>query len=183
MKIKGYTATPFFIYLIKFLGVLCILYFGTTFIVGLTVPGGYYSPFIAQYLNYPDWLGISLLKGARLLLSMLGYTSELLGHDVLRLQGGKSILLAFPCLGYGIMSFWAAFVFANTGTALKKAGWILGGWLALWLINVIRIALLLISLEKHWPIPFGFSYHTQFNIVAYLLIFIMMWVYDRYRRG
>ena len=34
---------------------------------------GYYSPFVAHYLNYIDWLRTSLLLTSKGLLSLLGY--------------------------------------------------------------------------------------------------------------
>lgn len=83
------------------------------------------------------------------------------------------------CVGYGVYSFWIAFVAANSGKPLKKALWIVSGVVALWLINVIRITLFLVAINKGWPMPLGINHHTWFNIVAYLLIFLLMWLYDR----
>jgi exosortase/archaeosortase family protein len=78
-----------------------------------------------------------------------------------------------------VYSFWIAFVAANKGKLSKKILWIVCGVLALWLINVIRITLFLTSINKGWPMPLGIDHHTWFNIFAYLLIFVMIWMYDR----
>ena len=83
------------------------------------------------------------------------------------------------CVGYGVYSFWIAFVAANTGTFLKKTIWIVAGLIGLWFINVIRITLFLTSINKGWPMPLGLDHHTWFNIFAYLLIFGMIWWYDK----
>ena len=83
------------------------------------------------------------------------------------------------CVGYGVYSFWIAFVAANSGTLGKKIGWIILGVFILWFINVIRITLFLVAINKGWPMPLGINHHTWFNIVAYAMIFILIWLYDR----
>ena len=83
------------------------------------------------------------------------------------------------CVGYGVYSFWIAFVAANRGSLAKKLAWISLGLLALWLINDIRITLFLLAINKGWPMPLGIDHHTWFAIFAYLLIFILIALYDR----
>jgi exosortase/archaeosortase family protein len=87
--------------------------------------------------------------------------------------------MVYSCIGYGVMSFWVAFIFANKGTFKKKFLWISGGILVLWIINVLRVSLLLLAINKNWKIPLGWDHHTWFNIVAYSLIFLMILLYDR----
>jgi len=83
------------------------------------------------------------------------------------------------CVGYGVYSFWIAYVAANAGTVLKKMGWIISGLLILWFINVIRITLFLVAINKGWPMPLGIDHHTWFTIAAYGMIFILIWLYDK----
>jgi len=97
----------------------------------------------------------------------------------IRIIGGRGVIIAMSCVGYGVYSFWIAFVAANKGKWLKKTIWILVGVLALWFINAIRITLFLTAINKGWPMPLGIDHHTWFNIFAYLLIFFMIWLYDR----
>lgn len=98
---------------------------------------------------------------------------------LLRIKGGRAIIIAMSCVGYGVYSFWIAFVAANTGTFWKKMRWIIIGLLILWFINVIRITLFLLSINKGWPMPLGLDHHTWFTIVAYGMIFILIWLYDK----
>ncbi len=167
------------IYILKFVGAFCILYFGTLAIEGLSAPGGYYRPFIHHYLDYVTWLRNSLMYTSKFILSIFGYDCYIGGPTSLRLTGGRGINIGYDCLGYGVMSFWIAFVFANKGSFKKKMIWILGGCFILWIINIIRLCLMLISTNNNWSFPFGFDNHTWFNIVAYLIIFLLMWWYDR----
>lgn len=98
---------------------------------------------------------------------------------MLRIRGGRAIIIAMSCVGYGVYSFWIAFVAANTGTFWKKTRWIFIGLLMLWFINVIRITLFLLAINKGWPMPLGIDHHTWFTIVAYGMIFILIWLYDK----
>ena len=56
------------LYITKFASTFWIYYFGILAIIGLAAPVGYYSLFIAHYLNYVDWLRASLLDEAKGLL-------------------------------------------------------------------------------------------------------------------
>jgi exosortase/archaeosortase family protein len=115
-------------------------------------------------------------------LHLFGYEAYQSDHIHLSLVGGNSVQLVYSCLGYGVISFWLAFVFANNGSWKKKAAWMLGGTAALYIINVIRISLTLLSNSRKWHFPFGWDNHTWFNIAAYGAIFLMIWFYDRNQR-
>lgn len=151
----------------------------TLAVIGLAAPGGYYSPFIAHYLDYVTWLKNSLLNASSFLLSLFHIQTQREPGFYLRIKGGVGIIVAYDCVGYGVYSFWIAFVGANAGTLRKKATWIMGGLLSLWLINVVRITLFLLSINRGWPMPFGIDHHTWFNIAAYTLIFVLILAYDR----
>lgn len=97
----------------------------------------------------------------------------------MRITGGRGIIIAMDCVGYGVYSFWIAFVAANSGSFTRKLKWIFFGVLVLWLINDIRITLFLVAINKGWPMPLGLDHHTWFNIFAYLFIFLMIWWYDK----
>lgn len=98
---------------------------------------------------------------------------------LIRITGQRGVFIAMDCVGYGVFSFWIAFVAANSGNFWKKVKWIVFGVLALWFINDIRITLFLVAINKGWPMPLGLDHHTWFNIFAYLLIFTMIWRYDK----
>ena len=168
-----------FIYLAKFVGAFCVLYFGTLAIIGLSAPENRYSPFVAHYLNFIPAFRSSLMYGTKIFLSLFGYETYMASDVVIRMVNGGAVQMVYACLGYGVTSFWLAFVFANRGSWKKKALWMLGGATALWIINVFRISLVLLASSKHWGIPLGWDHHTWFNIVAYIMIFTMMWLYDR----
>jgi len=168
------------IYIAKFIGAFCVLYFGTLAIEGLASPEGkYYSAFIDKYFDYVSWLRSSLTYGSKLMVSVFGYPTELLSPTVLQIKGGRGVNIGYDCLGYGVISFWIAFVFANSGSWKRKLAWMLSGALVLWIINVLRISLVLVAVNRNWKFPLGWDHHDWFNIVSYLAIFTMIWVYDK----
>lgn len=179
---KNLTVTPLtrklIIYLLKFIISFCILYYGTLAIIGLSAPGGYYNKFIADHLNFVDWLRYSLLVSAKFILSLFGYTIKFMDKYVIRMENGSGIRMVYSCVGYGVMSFWGAFIFANTGSWKKKVKWICGGWLLIWGINVARVCLIILAVNKNWSMPLGFDHHTWFNIAAYGCIFVLIYFYD-----
>ena len=170
---------PFFIYLLKFTAIFCILYFGTLVVIGLAAPIGWYSPFVHHYFDYVSWLKNSLVSATKFILSLFSIQTYKEPGFALTYPGGKAVIIAMDCVGYGVYSFWVAFVAANKGKVVKKIIWITGGLLALWFINVVRITLVLVAINKEWTMPLGIDHHTWFTVSAYLLIFFMIWLYDR----
>jgi exosortase/archaeosortase family protein len=83
------------------------------------------------------------------------------------------------CVGYGVYSFWAAYVIAGDDSIGRKIKWVTGGLLLLWAINVIRISGVLVAINRHWAMPLGIDHHTWFNIFAYAAIFGMMYFFER----
>ena len=155
------------------------MFFGTKAIIGLTVPGGYYSPFLAEYFNYPSLLRYSLLNGTRLLVALFGFDAYLRDAYHVTMVNGRGVHLVYACLGYGLLSFWIAFIFANNGSFYKKIKWLVVGCSIIWLINVIRISLVLIATNQQWALPLTLEHHTLFNIIVYACIFLMIWLFQR----
>ena len=170
---------PFLVYLLKFAVIFCVLYFGTLAVIGLASPVGWYSPFVDHHMDYVSWLKNSLINASKFILSIFSIPTVKEPGFMLSYPHGRAVIIAMDCVGYGVYSFWVAFVVANKGKSIRKLMWVVGGLLALWFINTIRITLVLVAINKGWPMPLGIDHHTWFNICAYLLIFLMIWLYDR----
>ena len=166
-------------YLFKFIAVFGICYLGTFAIIGLAAPGGFYSPFIDHHLDYVSWIKNSLIYATGFILSWFNIHTHTEFNFLIRINGGRGVYIARDCVGFGVYSFWIAFVVANSGTIIKKVKWIVAGLLSLWLINVTRITLFLVAINKGWPMPLGIDHHTWFIIFAYALIGILIFCYDK----
>ena len=166
-------------YFVKFFGSFIIFFYGTEALIGITAPGGLYVGFIDNYLNYINWLRSSLMHATAGVVSLFGYHAFLENAYVLRLTEGGAIKMVYSCIGYGVMSFWGAFIFANKLEFWKKMQWMAGGLLAIWIVNVARVALMVIAISHRWTSPFDLNNHTLFNIAAYSVIFTMIFLFDR----
>jgi exosortase/archaeosortase family protein len=165
---------------VKFILLFLLFYLGSFALIGVTAPGGYYIPFIAKYLDYISWLKITLIKGASVVAALFGYTTVEEPGFILRVKGGLEIFIARDCVGFGVMSFWAAFVLATAMHSLKqKIFWLLTGLFLLWLINVIRIGLFLVARNRAWDMPLSLDHHTWFTIFAYGAILLMIYIFER----
>ena len=170
----------FIIYLIKFISIFCFLYFGTMAVIGLVSPGGvYYFSFLDKYFNYISWLRSSLLFAVKQLFSFINIAVYNRDKYTITILNGSSVHIVYSCLGYGVMSFWAAFVLANDGTIFKKISWLFLGLFVIWVINVFRLFLFLLAHNNKWSIPFGLDHHTLFTVFAYCGIFIMIYFFDK----
>ncbi len=150
--------------------------------IGITTPGGYYVAFAGKYMDYISGFRNLLLNSSKLLLQAIGYDVYLKDGYTIKLVNGRGVKIVYSCLGYGVISFWIAFVFANKTSFWQMIRWMFIGVLVIILVNVFRISLLVIAINKHWPSLFNFDNHTWFNIVAYSFIFIMMYLFDRSER-
>jgi exosortase/archaeosortase family protein len=173
---------PLILYLLRFVLCFFVLYFGTKALIGITAPGGFYWAFADDNLNYVAALRSLLMHSSQLLLQALGISTYLKDIFTIRMQGGIGVHVVYSCLGYGVMSFWIAFVFANSGTFKEKFIWMLVGILTIFLINVGRISLMLVAVNKRWASPLHMDNHTWFNIAAYTAIFFLMWLFDKSKR-
>jgi exosortase/archaeosortase family protein len=161
-------------FLAIFLGVFSACYFGSLGIIGLAAPGGMYSPFVANYFNIIGWLRDSLLWGTSTLLSLFSYPTYFETDVVLRKVNGNGIIMVYSCIGFGVMSFWTAFGAAYPEGRANKLKAIVSGLSLIWLINVCRLALVLVSANSGFRFPY-FDHHDWFNILSYAAIGSMMW--------
>jgi exosortase/archaeosortase family protein len=179
MNKNTFAERKFIRFVVVFITVFLVCYYGTLFVTGVAVPGGMYSPFVEKYFNIAAWLRTSLLFGSTFLLSIFGTDTVRVSEYVIRAVGGTGIRIVYACLGFGVMSFWVAYIVANIASLQKKLIWISGGLLFLWALNVIRISLVLVAGNNGWHFPLGWDHHTWFNIIAYLAIFAMIYFFEK----
>lgn len=170
-------------FIVLFLSIYIILYYGTMFLVGIAVPGGrFHNEYLEKNgVGYVIAIRQSLLYGAEMMMKLLNYDVYIIEDRTLRIVNGNGVYMHNSCIGYGIFSFWIAFILANRNSLKKKLQWLFGGLFLLWLINVFRVCLILISNYHAWPSVGKIDHHTLFNITAYIAILALMYFYTRKR--
>jgi exosortase/archaeosortase family protein len=169
----------FLIFVIKFILFFLFFYYGTKGVIALSATEGHYSKFVADYLDYVTLIKRSLIWGTRLLLSFFHIETYQVDPFIVRIKNGVGVRIAYGCVGYGVYSFWLAYVLSNTLKINVKVKFIVFGLFLLWLINVLRISLLLVTMQNNKTMPFGLDHHTWFNIVSYVAIFAMIYGFER----
>lgn len=165
-------------FLIKFLLCFFILYFFFPFYRGITGAGGkLYSPFLDSHFNIIRWLTGFLTGASRLMLEALHYPVYQKNFHSLSIAHTVGVNVNPSCLGWGVMSFWIAFVFANKGTLKHKLKWMFSGIFFICLLNIARITIITLAIHLHWQTVVSLDHHTAFNILSYTCIFIVMYWY------
>lgn len=167
---------------LKFAVFLLIVYYFNIFYLGVVTKGGVYdNEWLAQNLNYLDWISRLILKTAKLIAAIIGLPAEIGPTNQLSSKTA-SVELWLPCLGLEIVAFWIMYV-VNFSKGYKSIfQWILLGFIAIEIVNSARIAVLLYALENNWPSHPIMNHHTLFNLAAYATIILLGWLFHRYQK-
>lgn len=171
--LKRWLENPSSRFIITFLGLFLIFYCFNIFYMGITAPGNFYSPFLADNLNYIQWLRTLLLSVSSGILEWLGYQT-LTTEYTLHIAGRGGIRLVYSCLGYGVMSFFAAFVLAYPKPLKSKLFFLIFGLILIQALNISRFILIAL----YWrDLPFlgAVDHHTLFNIILYLILIAVLY--------
>jgi exosortase/archaeosortase family protein len=109
---------------------------------------------------------------------LFGTNSYISGLQMMKIGEDFEVEIWYPCLGLGVISFWISFIVTNIGSWRKKISWCFWGIICISIINSLRIALLLISLDRGWEQSILLDHHDMFNIAAYILVGILMYTYN-----
>ncbi len=179
--LKGIFKNEGFLFIIKFLCLFGLLYFFCLFFISITTKGSNgFTIFLRDYLNFIDWIRYSVLSVSKLLCKLMGIECFIQDRILLRsFKTDKALHMGYDCIGYGVMSFWTAFVVANNQPWKPKLCWTVIGCLLTWVINCVRVTTLMIALSNNWPISGFIDHHTLFNIISYCFLLAMIYVYIR----
>lgn len=165
---------------IKFVVALLILYIlfsqGNLFMNSVMTPGSrFYNAYIADHFDYIQGLKTALIVPAVWIIKAFGFYAIHNEMDVM-VVSGPYLRVNYSCLGLGVMSFLAAFVLAFPAPWKSTFKMLVIGFIAIYLLNVLRIAGLGILLGFFKSQRNNFTYHHEiFNIIVYICIFAMLY--------
>lgn len=154
-------------FLFNFLSLFFLLYSFNIFYIGATAKGGIYFPFLDENLNYIAYWQQFCISSSAQILEALGYTVRM-NNMGLSVENHSGFRLVYSCLGYGIMSCFAAFVIAYPKSLRSKLIFLSFGLLAIQLLNIARLVLISIYFKSYDT--FNIDHHTAFNTVLYALL-------------
>jgi exosortase/archaeosortase family protein len=149
-----------------------VLYGFNIAFIGVTTPGRLYLEAVDIHFNYIRYWREVMLTSTYTILDRLGYQVSVSTHQ-LRVHGHAGFNLVYSCLGYGVMSFFAAFVLAYPKSALSKWKLLIGGLITIQVLNVLRLLTISIywkQTQSHVP-----SHHALFNMFLYSILLLMIY--------
>ncbi|TKC08640.1 glycosyltransferase [Pedobacter frigoris] len=162
-------------FLLNFLMLSAVFYWINIFFIGLTTPGGFYIKCLDQHLNYiHHWRTASIYITSSVLRS-LGYIVEVSGQG-LSVKYHSGFKIVYSCLGYGIMSCFAAFVISFPKSARSKICFLITGLCLIQLINLLRLTLIAIfyrDVLMLWKI----DHHALYNYLTYTIIIFITYIW------
>jgi exosortase/archaeosortase family protein len=177
--VKNAAVNIFLVFAAKFLAIFTVLNFGIKFLYGASIKGGFYSATIEHYFNIVRWLRNALMHSVSFLMSLFNFETTRVDEYTLRSTKNLGIVLVYQCLAVAVLSLWVAFVLANKLPIKQKIKWLIAGLSLIWLLNTVRIALVLYAKNKNVPFPLGIDHHTWFNLVAYLLLILLIYFFQK----
>jgi exosortase/archaeosortase family protein len=165
---------------IKFVVALLILYIlfsqGNLFMNSVMTPDSrFYNAYIADHFDYIQGLKTALIIPAVWIIKAFGFYAIHNEMDVM-VVAGPYLRVNYSCLGLGVMSFLAAFVLAFPASWKSTFKMLVIGFIAIYVLNVLRIAGLGILLGFFKSQRNNFTYHHEiFNIIVYICIFAMLY--------
>ena len=177
LSLKQLWNNPSYRFVVIFLGLFTLLYYFNIFFMGITAPGNFYSAFLDQHLNYIRGFRILLISVSATLLKFFGY--EVFTSDTtLHALNAGGINVVYSCLGFGVMSFFVAFVIAWPEKTVKsKLVFIPAGLLLIQALNVARFILITLFWRTS-SFRSAVDHHILFNFVLYVILLttIYFWI-------
>ena len=164
--------------ILLFLALYFTLKYAFYFYVGFTTPGGrLFFSFPARYLNFPYWLTVVVAKSATSLLEICGYAAHQRNAANVTIGESRGVTIAWGCLGVAALSLWTGFIAAHRARALYKLKWMVAGFVLIFMVNILRIAMIALSNYRQWSYFESFNAHTSFDTLTYAVILVLMLVF------
>ncbi len=161
----------------RFIGLFLLFYCFNLFYIGLTAEGGsFYWEFAERNLNYIRGLRDFLIASASKILEILGYDTYISAYR-LKIIGGVSVGVGYSCLGFGLMSSFAAFIIAYPRTFSEKTAMLIFGFSVINLLNVLRIAAvgMVYSYYSNKQVYLNIDHHLIFNCIVYAVLIAIVY--------
>lgn len=177
-SIKSLWREPYPRFIVLFVLLYLLFYGFNTAYIGITAKGGIYIPFLGKHLNYINWWRAFTIESTATVLRWFDYIVYTNKYQ-LKVIGRYGFTMVYSCLGYGVMSVFAAFVLTFPGKIKARFGFLILGLVIIQLLNTIRLALLSLYWNKRNPL-INIDHHDLFNIAVYIVLIILVYIWLKY---
>ncbi|BDD10051.1 hypothetical protein FUAX_24830 [Fulvitalea axinellae] len=124
-----------------------------------------------------DWLTTAVTGQSVWILKVLGYDASMAQDSVwtsVVCSGQKLLNVADSCNGLVLYALYGGFFIAFPGSWKPKLSFVLGGFVAIYLLNLVRIVALSM-VQMYWPAYLDFSHKYAFTLVVYSGVLALWW--------
>ncbi|WP_210465274.1 exosortase X [Rufibacter roseolus] len=127
--------------------------------------------------DYVDtWLSERVAHAGARALSLLGYVTSVEKTTIV-VNGRPTVFIGNPCNSLALMATFTGLIGAFPGSLNKKLFFIPLGVLAIYLINVLRVAALSLNhIYSHGTVDFNHKYTFSFVVYAFIFSMWIIWV-------
>jgi len=148
---------------------------------GLTIPGGrFYSPFLLEHADFISVFRRFLLWGGAQFASLIGYPADYTNY-MLSIRNGASVRMVHSCMGFSLMSAYAALILAWSAKVLYRVASVVIGTIIIIVLNMIRLGGLAVLYTTG---NYGFfkyiNHHDLFNIIVLIAVLAMFIIHMNY---
>lgn len=169
---------PYIRFIIYFIALYFLLEGFNVAFIGVTAKGGIYIPFLDEHLNYINWWRQFTIESTATVLRWFDYIVYTNKYQ-LKVIGKYGFTMVYSCLGYGVMSVFAAFVITFPGRIKARFGFLVLGLVIIQLLNTLRLVLLSLYWNRKDPLV-NMDHHDLFNIVVYAVLIILVYIWLKY---
>jgi exosortase/archaeosortase family protein len=167
-------------FMISFLYLFILSYGFNIAFIGITAPGGIYWHWADEHINYiRAWRNFDLQTTSSVL-KLLGHKVYINWYSVV-VPGYAGFKLVYSCLGYGLMSFFLAFILAFPKDWKSKIWIILIGLGLIQTLNLLRFVMIALYWNKQvhesWP-----DHHFIWNTTIYLVIITILYLWTNSKK-
>jgi exosortase/archaeosortase family protein len=138
--------------------------------------------FSFQWEVFNQYLRELYLVSTGWLLGVLGHAGTI--YDNYRVHGAGigGVAVGNYCLGIQLFWFFSAIIVLSKGIWWRKLIYIPIGILLLFFFNVLRMVGLCYAVH-YYPERIEFNHDYVFNMIMYAMVFLMLWLWNRYFSG
>jgi exosortase/archaeosortase family protein len=166
------------LFVLKFLVLFGIFYGFNILFIAITAPGGWYIAVLDEHLNYIKLWRKVCLSSTAYVLNQLDYPVTIT-DTTLQIKPDKGFKIVYSCLGYGIMSVFAAFILSFKKSTPLTWVVLLAGLTLIHGLNILRLTLITLY-WKRASVVMKINHHDLFNLFVYLMIGLMIIIWIRF---
>lgn len=160
-------------FLFNFLIIFIIFYGFNIGYIAIINPGGLYFQFLDEHCNYIElWRNLYISTAAKIL-ELMGYTVHTTAIS-LKVKDHSGFRLVYSCLGYGIMSFFSAFVLSFPKPFSSRIIFLFAGLIIILTLNLCRFIFIPLFYNPQITL-LSANHHDIFNGILYLILLFMIY--------